>query len=455
MREGNKKRKSSEKCAVSGNIRCYVQNESDKTALFNKLDAAKLCVDEKISSVSNYAIINKALDLYISTHGIPETSQASCEVQHGGENYKNYLYSAENETNDPMFVCTDNAMTNVVHGVQVHALSCQHPMQVSDRQMFGHVSKITLKCCEGHSLRMDSSPHIEGGKFLVNMRMIHAVNTSGLRYVQYERFSTAAGLGVCSDTMFSDVHDMYCEATEECAEQSFQEAVGIEIVESEGISILTDARHGTRKNSAFSDVIAIGCRTHKVVAAKTVTKKDDQISQRHELFGVKEMYKDFERKGIKVNTHGHDRNSSVNKYLATEHPDIKNANDTWHATKGIAKTLKSIGSGPKKNVGKTWHEELTDKAASVKTASYYAMKHCHGSAEQLRQSLDNIPEHYQGKHANCSDESRCNAEGDNYESSKCTLTDPVAINLLTNAIKKATNIPYTRGLCGMYRYTLC
>ncbi len=195
MREGNKKRKSSEKCAVSGNIRCYVQNESDKTALFNKLDAAKLCVDEKISSVSNYAIINKALDLYISTHGIPETSQASCEVQHGGENYKNYLYSAENETNDPMFVCTDNAMTNVVHGVQVHALSCQHPMQVSDRQMFGHVSKITLKCCEGHSLRMDSSPHIEGGKFLVNMRMIHAVNTSGLRYVQYERFSTAGRIG--------------------------------------------------------------------------------------------------------------------------------------------------------------------------------------------------------------------------------------------------------------------
>ena len=58
-----------------------------------------------------------------------------------------------------------------------------------------------------------------------------------------------------------------------------------------GIDIITDARHGTRKISAFSDVVALGDTTHKVVAIQTVSKKDDPCSQRHELIGVKNIKK--------------------------------------------------------------------------------------------------------------------------------------------------------------------
>jgi len=45
----------------------------------------------------------------------------------------------------------------------------------------------------------------------------------------------------------------------------------------------------------------------------------------------------------------------------------KNANDTWHETKGIVKQAKNIVSGPKNMKGKTWHEELSDKVAPIKT----------------------------------------------------------------------------------------
>lgn len=89
----------------------------------------------------------------------------------------------------------------------------------------------------------------------------------------------------------------------------------------------------------------------------------------------------------------------------------------------------------KNNKGITWHEELVDKAASVKTATYYAMKNCNGDPTRLRQILDNIPCHYQGDHTNCLPESRCKTE-EEYEGSKCTIKDPVAVRLLTEAIRK-------------------
>ena len=114
---------------------------------------------------------------------------------------------------------------------------------------------------------------------------------------------------------------------------------------------------------------------------------------------------------------------------------MKNGNHTWHATKGLVKAFKGITTRPKKNHGKTWYAELTDKAAAIKTATYHAMKNCDGSAEKLRQQLDNICEHYKGNNERCSTESKCKKK-ENYICSKSELKDPVAVNLLSSAIKK-------------------
>ena len=53
---------------------------------------------------------------------------------------------------------------------------------------FGHVGKLIMNCNNGHCVKVDTSPHIEGGKYLANLRIIHGVKCSGLRYIQYERF---------------------------------------------------------------------------------------------------------------------------------------------------------------------------------------------------------------------------------------------------------------------------
>ena len=348
-------------------------------------------------------------------------SPASSEAMHT-EAYKPYLLCDKSNTNEDISLVTNSALKNNVCGVQEHSRTCKCFLDVKEIQQFEHVAKMIMRCTDGHTLRCDTSPHIEGGKFLANLRMIHGVNSSGLRYVQYERLCKATGLGTCSESMFSDIQNIICDATETVAKLSMESAINTEIAQSlansvdpldmNGIDIITDARHGTRKNSAFSDVVALGGTTHKVVSIQTVSKKDDPCSQRHELIGVKNIYKDLDSKNIKVRLHGHDRNASVNKYLMKERPEVKNANDTWHATKGIVKALKGITTGPKKNHGKTWHAELTDKAAAIKTATYHAMKNCEGSAEKLRKNLDNICEHYKGSHDNCSPESRCKKDED-------------------------------------------
>ena len=91
-------------------------------------------------------------------------------------------------------------------------------------------------------------------------------------------------------------------------------------------------------------------------------------------------------------------------------------------------------TGSQKNHGKTWHGELSDKAASVKTHCYYGMKYCEGKPENLRSILDNIILHYQNIHTNCLPQSRCRTE-ENYEPSKTIIKDSLAVELLHRAIR--------------------
>ena len=109
--------------------------------------------------------------------------------------------------------------------------------------------------------------------------------------------------------------------------------------------------------------------------------------------------------------------------------------DTWHGGKGVARGMKKIITTPKKMEGKTWHPQLTDKAASVKTAVYYQMKYCQGRASQLRAGIDNTIGHYKGNHSKCLSESRCRLDA-NYIPSKIQITDPVAEKLPQHFLHK-------------------
>ena len=57
-----------------------------------------------------------------------------------------------------------------------------------------------------------------------------------------------------------------------------------------GINIITDARHGWRKNAKDTCVVTIGEKSSMVLLHTHVTKADDHVTQRHELLGTKQVY---------------------------------------------------------------------------------------------------------------------------------------------------------------------
>ena len=66
------------------------------------------------------------------------------------------------------------------------------------------------------------------------------------------------------------------------------------------IDILTDTRHGGRKDAKDSSVVAIGEKTHKVLSCQQVTKADYIVSQRHHRIGTNIIYNYLNEKGVAV-----------------------------------------------------------------------------------------------------------------------------------------------------------
>jgi hypothetical protein len=110
-------------------------------------------------------------------------------------------------------------------------------------------------------------------------------------------------------------------------------------------------------------------------------------------------------------------------FVTDERKPTKNAEDIWHTTKGIAKGIKKITQGPKKDMGKKWHPQLSDKAASIKTHVYWyiwCIKNCEANEQKLKAGIDNIIDHYNWNHSRCNKDSACQQV--HYEPSKKQIT---------------------------------
>ena len=104
----NKKRKLRDAPIISGSLKYYVSNQEEKSEFMNKVDRAKLCVNEKIFSVSNYEILNKVLDFFLEAHGYK--SQETTHTSQTENDFKQYLYSEKDNTEEDMFLCTKSAL---------------------------------------------------------------------------------------------------------------------------------------------------------------------------------------------------------------------------------------------------------------------------------------------------------------------------------------------------------
>ena len=72
MAARNQKRKCQENPLISGSIRFYVKSTEERVAIYNKMDKIKLCLAERISSVTNEQLLNSVFDFFIQMHGLKE-----------------------------------------------------------------------------------------------------------------------------------------------------------------------------------------------------------------------------------------------------------------------------------------------------------------------------------------------------------------------------------------------
>lgn len=446
VKRRNEERKERPK-PIEGKINFSCKTDEEKEEIYEMAKTIKAYLGEgNPNNTSNHQLLSAVFKDYIQ-HSVSDTKQKEDreQTQENGSDlgFLNSYQSFANsmETTDSLFVGAQVSVDNLVDRIQQHSGLCSDKLKLEAFAQRGHVAIISFKCEKKHEISWSSTPYL-GKKFQGNLRMLHGYFVSGILPNQFQRLCMAAGIGHIGEAYINEVFKTYKDVVKDFASESMESAILEEIASYEdmsAINILTDARHGTRKNSNHTDVVCIGANIHKVIRHEHVTKKDSPSTQKHELIGTKRLYDYFDQwqngSGLNIRLHCHDKNASVNKFIYTEREDTTSTNDTWHCTKNVAKELKCICSGPKYKEGITWHHQLGDKASSIKTHIYWAMKNCCENPEKLRGNILNIISHYKDDHTKCHETSRCRTDV-NYEMSKKKLDDPKAEHILERALTR-------------------
>jgi len=444
QRQARQKKMRESAVSKRGSIDYYYKCEVEKSSLKEKMVAIKALMGEgNPNKTTTLKCLQEVFDYYISNNNVPlPTDTGSGEIKEP-QAVPQYIWATLNTSKaEEIFLSTPSAVANLVSRVCSHDAACKHELLSTQSNIrMQHSMQLGYTCAGGHTVNWVSSPHVEGGKHLVNLRMAHAFFTSGILPVQYRKFCEAANIGAICDNTLTSLQSQYKDIvhtlTIESTENALMEEMAASVIVSDkmAIDVIMDARHCWRANARFTDVVCLGDITHKVLRVETISKiKDDPCSQRHELIGVKRIYEYFDSVCCPIDIHCHDSNSSVGKFLREERGETRRSLDTWHATKGITRGMKKIATGPNKHEGKEWHAELSDKCASIRTHIYWSMKNCAGDEGKLRDNMDNIVSHYKNNHEKCSEESRCKKDGVVYIPSKCKLTEPKAEQLLVKFV---------------------
>ena len=406
-------------------------DDEKKSVLLGKMQLMRTLLFNKFKRpVNNNDILSEALDFWLLKHqpNVEDTSSPASFVEAKVEN-----------TKQNAFITAESSVQNIVDNVQNHANNCASEIKLKKLIYRGHVAIVTLNCGAGdnpHILKWSSSPYMPNKEYLINHRIVHGFTCSGMLPIHYKRFCKGTQIGFISKRRRNKIETNYPPHVTNVYNGSVEQALCEEIgsyEEVDGIDIMTDARHGWRKNAKDTSVVAIGENTHKVLQCVHITKTDDIVSQRHEAKGTEKIYQYFTDKDVSVKVHTHDRNMSVNKMVRCSQFTV-NQNDSWHGVKSIQKAMKSISSGPKYKEGQTWSMQLSDKEEPIATHFHWAIRNCDGDPALLQSRLSNISSHYRNEHSACASSSRCKQDP-NYEPSRIVVTNPKADKLLRNAIE--------------------
>ena len=138
------------------------------------------------TTVTTYDLLHTILDFYIGQNDKDmrtDRERVTCTEAPVPEYQKISEKSTENEE---LYVGAVSSITTLVKQLQHHQSTCHSVLTVHRTKKIHHVLQVKVGCDDGHILRWMSSPHGEGGKFLVNLRIAHGYITSGILPNQME-----------------------------------------------------------------------------------------------------------------------------------------------------------------------------------------------------------------------------------------------------------------------------
>eukprot|EP00058_Branchiostoma_floridae_P006899 XP_002592387.1 hypothetical protein BRAFLDRAFT_67252 [Branchiostoma floridae] len=182
-----------------GKVTFTAPNLAEKNQLMTMLRTIKANIGPSRSSQEgNFAVLKEVFNFYIQHHS-PSTFRQMAE---GGASPSFPSMEMQKEDSTQQIVLlTPKKLNDLLALAEVHLRTCRGSVHMEeDFAMDGHVGICTFLCTAcPWSARWNTSPKLPNNRFLVNDRMLHGSFTSGILPTQYEKFCSAAGIGVVKD----------------------------------------------------------------------------------------------------------------------------------------------------------------------------------------------------------------------------------------------------------------
>ncbi|CAC5374173.1 unnamed protein product [Mytilus coruscus] len=179
-----------------------------------------------------------------------------------------YIQVQKKDVDQKIFLTAETSLQKIIKVVENHSSICNGHFSMKKLTPKGHVPAVRFNCDSDkhHSILWSSSPYLPNGEYLANLRTFHGYTCSGMLPVHYNRFANAAKIGHINKQKQQYMFQRYKHHIEQQYNESIESAVLEEIGmydDLTGINIMTDARHGWRKNAKDSSVVAIGEKSTK------------------------------------------------------------------------------------------------------------------------------------------------------------------------------------------------
>ena len=205
--------------------------------------------------VNNNEVLSEALDFWILKHA-QSMEQTEAPVS--------FIETNTEQNKQKVFITAEKSVQSIVDIVQNHAHNCATELKFKKLVYRGNVALVTLHCGNQnnpHILKWSSSPCLPNKEYLVNHRVVHGFTCSGMLPIHYKHFCYGVQLAFISKSKRKKIkaqyHSHVTNVFNESIEQALHEEIG-SYEDVDGIDIMTDARHGWRKNAKDSSAVAIG-----------------------------------------------------------------------------------------------------------------------------------------------------------------------------------------------------